>query len=166
MYEDPTAFCPCPIDPLANGFQLGLKRIDAVVADALDIQHLDPPLPLFRPQRSLSAMALPWYKMTGVWERCLRRMGVIVIVVEMRRRDQRAFPNRDDVRYTKRMQHIRIRGVVPDQRPSISPNSPITENTQAIKMVKKSTHKFPKYKNGSTRLGKLPSNRGSLNQLW
>jgi hypothetical protein len=28
------------------------------------------------------------------------------------------------------------------------------------------THRFPRYKNGNTRLGKLPSNLGSLNQLW
>ena len=70
----------------------------------------------------------------------------------MRRRYQRTLAYRNNVRNTKSMKHVHVRRMIP-----------IDVLDTDLEAKKKQTHKFPKYKNGSTRLGKLPSNRGSLN---
>ena len=40
------------VDPLADGLQLRLERVDAVVAHTLDVEHLDPALALLDPERA------------------------------------------------------------------------------------------------------------------
>ena len=71
---------PRLLDPITDRSELRLKGVDTVIADPLDVQYLNPPLPLFNPQRG-PAFA---------WGRTRR-------VLVFRWRYQRALPNRDNV---------------------------------------------------------------------
>ena len=53
MHEDLPALTSRAFDPFTYRCELGLERVDAVVAYAFDIQHLDPALAFFDVQGSL-----------------------------------------------------------------------------------------------------------------
>lgn len=92
----PTLF-PRFVDPLANGWQLRLERVDAVVAHALDVEDLYAAFALLNPERA----------------RLRGRKAGLEGALPVFRRNERALADRDDVRDAERMEHVRVGGVVP-----------------------------------------------------
>lgn len=104
------------VDPLADRLELRLERVDPVVADALDVEHLDPPLAFLDPKRALSPGTLSGHEVRVRVRHGARAKGPGVGDVQMRRRDEGALADRDDVGDPERMQHERVRGVISDER--------------------------------------------------
>jgi hypothetical protein len=57
MHKHLSTLTPRLLNPITNRLKLRLERINPVVANALDIQNLDPAFALFYPERALSAWA-------------------------------------------------------------------------------------------------------------
>ena len=104
------------VDPLADRLELRLERVDPVVADALDVEHLDPPLAFLDPKRALSPGTLSGHEVRVRVRHGARAKGPGVRDVQMRRRDEGALADRDDVGDPERMQHERVRGVISSER--------------------------------------------------
>src|ERR1700722_4254901 len=118
------------LDPLANRLQLRLERVDAVIAHALDIEHLDPPLTLLDPERALTARAFSCNEMRvrGRPSHTARQFttttntptpptitdtGAVRGTREVRGGYERTFADRNDVRDAQRVEHIRVQSVIP-----------------------------------------------------
>jgi hypothetical protein len=83
-------------------------------------------------------------------------MGIVAMADHMEGgRQQGTLSNTNNVSDSQCMKHVDIRCVV------AVTICLVRDSQQGIRC----THRFPKYRKGKTRLGKLPSKRGSLNQL-
>lgn len=157
MDQDLTALLTRLIDPITHRLKLWFQSVDTVVTHAFNIQNLDATLSLFMPQRTMSSRSFPRNEMRSRSRSMIRSSRIVPSMRGhmMRRRYQRTLAYRNNVRDTESMKHIHVRRMIPI-------NGACQLNTDPG-AKEKQPHKFPKYKNGSTRLGKLPSNRGSLN---
>ena len=142
MHKHLPTLLPSLLNPLTDRLQLWFERIDPIITYALDIQDLDPPLALFYPERTLAPRAFPRYEMgvaaRGSVANGSSRVCVCIAAIVVLRRDKRAFPDRDDVCDPERVEHIRIRCVIPEQNNQTDQyRTPPTAKTN-------STHKFPR----------------------
>src|ERR1700722_18144916 len=112
------------LDPLADRLQLRLERVDAVIAHALDIEHLDPPLTFLDPERALTARAFSCNEMRvrGRPSHTARQFTTTTTIThtdavrgtrEVRGGYERTFADRNDVRDAQRVEHIRVQSVIP-----------------------------------------------------
>jgi hypothetical protein len=116
MNEHLSTFLACLVNPITDRFELGLKGIDAIVAYALDVQHLDATFPFLDPKRAMPAWPLAWNEVRSwAWAMADSSRGSAMHGHMVWRRDKGAFANRDDVGYPKRMEHVHIRGMVPEK---------------------------------------------------
>lgn len=125
----------------------------------LDIQDFNPAFLLLDPQRARPEPSGDIPVRSSRSSRNLIRTRLIMSVRRVPivgRRNQRAFSDGNDVRDAERMQHVRITRMCPADPTQVN-------NPTHIIIIARTTHKFPKYKNGRTLDGKLPSNLGSLN---
>ena len=113
MHEDLPTLLARLVDPLADRLELRLERVDPVVADALDVEDLDPPLAFLDPKRALAPGSLPGHKVRIVVRHRARARRPDMSDIQMRGRDERALAHRNDVRDPKCMQHERVGGMVP-----------------------------------------------------
>ena len=113
MHEDLPTLLARLVDPLADRLELRLERVDPVVADALDVEDLDPPLAFLDPKRALAPGSLPGNKVRVVVRHRARAGRPDMSNIQMRGRDERALAHRNDVSDPKRVEHERVGGMVP-----------------------------------------------------
>ena len=99
-------------DPGTDGVQLGLEGVDAVIADALDIEDLDPAFTFLDPERALVSRALRW----GDWSAgriCeAGRTGRGGRGRRLRRGYESTLANGNNVCDSQGVEHIYVRGMV------------------------------------------------------
>ena len=140
-------------DPGADGEELRLERVDAVVADSFDVEDFDPAFAFFDPEGALISSALPRGEcgVSGIYGARDGRGGGDR---RLRWGYESTFAHGDDVCDSEGVEHIYIRSMIPAY---MFRTSLVTRCEM--------TYKFPRYKKGSTRLGKLPSNLASSNHV-
>lgn len=59
MHENFPTFHPSFVNPVADRSELRFEGIDPVIANTLNVQHLDPPFALFNPKGTMSTGTFP-----------------------------------------------------------------------------------------------------------